>query len=869
VLEIAQLTANSAMADRLRHWVQFGMRLAFWPTLLLTLFALALALGIKQKEFVIAGPFQADTNPPQHSRYVYVPREGPARWWRQPMLGNLPGKPYQSFLQLRINDQKIGPPHRQHIDIRTGTTSGFSHWGAVVLFSLPPGVKDGPETIVTLHYSVRPRHWVTVTLAVFTALFGYLGYGRSLRSALAGLRIRASETVGHAERPIAVALRLPSLAMLGLGYAALATSIAYILASLCAAATGWALPATAPLRWSALAQWAARNEPYAGHLLVTLAGMGAIAAWLAELNPACRRAVERDELRLSRFLFRFGIVIIAFAFLLCISSMWAGIVRLGDLNFGNIGGLLPFSDAANYLSAAHDQAKDGVWGVVAARRPIAAAFRSVLLFFGNFSLQFMLILQICLVAYATWFAGQAVARWRGVWAAIAFVALTYIYSREFVPTTYTEALGLFWAMLSIPFFIAAIASGSVRPALVALAMTAFALMTRPGSMFTLPFMLVWLVWQFGHGARAKLGIFVVAICILIGIFGLNSLLQYAYGTPQASSSGNFAFVLCGFTMGTTWEGCLPKLAAQGQTSQQGEAAFARHLYAMAWENFRTAPGVFFGRLGEGVTEFVSEFPDVIWRGYGTAIVEPNWLFRSVLTAISVVGLIYIAARRAKAVELAFWALLWASIIASTAIVYLDSGQRTIAVSQPLIVLFFAIGLSGPARGRERAIPHARWTRYGSLGLIVATVLFICIPWIAHRLSPAATMTGYSLLVTKDEAVVFGGRRMSGFLVIEDGAPLRHDVPTLHRSDFAAIISQSSVESNQDLVHPVMPPVPFGFVFAPRGERDYGSGNQYIVPAEVVERSDVPAWHFKLKEWGRRPSGHNYWFYVTKAEPLHQ
>jgi hypothetical protein len=35
-----------------------------------------------------------------------------------------------------------------------------------------------------------------------------------------------------------------------------------------------------------------------------------------------------------------------------------------------------------------------------------------------------------------------------------------------------------------------------------------------------------------------------------------------------------------------------------------------------------------------------------------------------------------------------------------------------------------------------------------------------------------------------------------------------------------------------------------------------------VPAEVVERHDVPAWHFDLK-----PDAHaDYWLYVTKAEP---
>src|SRR5260370_41466447 len=150
--------------------------------------------------------------------------------------------------------------------------------------------------------------------------------------------------------------------------------------------------------------------------------------------------------------------------------MWVGSVRPGDPDWGNIGGLVPFSDAVYYLAASHDQAKDGFWNDVALHRPLAAAFRSVLLVFGNFSLQFMLILQACLLAGATCFATHAVARWRGIWAGTAFLALTYIYDREFVPTTHTEPLGLCWALLSFPFFIEAFRDGSVQPSLWAFAL---------------------------------------------------------------------------------------------------------------------------------------------------------------------------------------------------------------------------------------------------------------------------------------------------------------------------------------------------------------------------------------------------------------
>jgi len=159
------------------------------------------------------------------------------------------------------------------------------------------------------------------------------------------------------------------------------------------------------------------------------------------------------------------------------------------------------------------------------------------------------------------------------------------------------------------------------------------------------------------------------------------------------------------------------------------------------------------------------------------------------------------------------------------------------------------------------------SRYGSLGLIVMASLFVCVPWMAHRFSPVRAMVGDSLFPKHDEAFVFGGRRMSGFLVVEDGLPLRSDVPTLHLADFEAIIKQSEVEFYQGLLNPVTPPLPFGFVFAPRLEKGVSSIYQYIVPAEVVESPNVPAWHFTLERWGYKPGGFEYWFYVTKAEPL--
>jgi hypothetical protein len=155
---------------------------------------------------------------------------------------------------------------------------------------------------------------------------------------------------------------------------------------------------------------------------------------------------------------------------------------------------------------------------------------------------------------------------------------------------------------------------------------------------------------------------------------------------------------------------------------------------------------------------------------------------------------------------------------------------------------------------------------------VACVSLFLVPWLAYRLSPLRASPIGAEPETNGKANILGGRRTAGFLVVDDGAALRHDIPTLHFSTFAAIVSQSRIEDDfaQGLIHPLSPPLPFGFIFAPRVESGVPSEWKFIVPADVLERPDIQTWRLTLQEWQPKPtkrlfSGPN-WYYVTKAEP---
>ncbi len=500
------------------------------------------------------------------------------------------------------------------------------------------------------------------------------------------------------------------------------------------------------------------------------------------------------------------------------------------------------------------------WTPWALRRPLAAAFRSVLLFASYYSFPLMLVLQACLLAFAMCLASYAVVLWRGIWAGIVFFALSYIYTRIFMPTSLTEPLGLFWALLSVPFFVASFRSGSVKPALVAFALTSMALMTRMGSMFTIPALLLWLPWQFGRTVWDKFKIGACAVGILLAVVGMNSFLSKAYGSGDAETGSNFSYTLCGLTIGTTWDGCLTKLADRGEPLTGDEAAVARRLYAFAWENFKENPAIFFNRLAAGAKQFVTTFPSVIWKGYGVAVDQPVWLFPNVLTLICLVGLVHFARSGMSRREIAFWALLLASITVSSAVIYFDDGTRVLAASHPLMALFLAMGLGSQQLAALRKDLEAKLVQIGSFGLIVAAAILLAVPWISYRLSPLDKDQLLSLHSGQNDAFVWGGREMSGFLIVSDEVPLRADIPSLHFSEFQAIVNQSGMEQYFAVLHPTAPATPFGFVFTPR--LDIVRSGIFIVPAAVPERPDVSMWHFEMT--GSSPDSGDIGLYVTRG-----
>ncbi len=129
---------------------------------------------------------------------------------------------------------------------------------------------------------------------------------------------------------------------------------------------------------------------------------------------------------------------------------WSGHVRSADFNYNSIAGLVPNSDALSYFADATRLAfVDGHWGIVSSRRPLAQAFRQLTVFLAGYSYLATLVVQAGMLAVLLFWAARSVARWRGIWAGIAFFGFVFLLHRPYLNTTMTEPLGLACALLAL------------------------------------------------------------------------------------------------------------------------------------------------------------------------------------------------------------------------------------------------------------------------------------------------------------------------------------------------------------------------------------------------------------------------------------
>ena len=369
-----------------------------------------------------------------------------------------------------------------------------------MVFSLPEGVVNDHSTVLRVEHFLRLKpYWTALAGLVALVSAGFLGVRDLLKerrtldsSTLAIMSVRAAGATFRA----------------CLGFAGFA-AVLYLATVANGVVRHFALPNTAAFALNRGFRALAEDEPSLPYVLLAFGGIGVLVGWLSSLSPAALEVQREQERALTRRWRWSAPFIVVAAYLFCAAGPWAGVQRPGDNGLA-IGGIVPFSDALGHFAGPLRQVTDGRFDSWVERRLVAAATRSVLALVVSYSAAAFLLLQVVLVGLATSASAWAVAKWRGIWAGVTYFALVYILVRPFLSTFLTEPLGLLWALVAIPFLTEALRGSSLTAGVAAFFLTCLALLTRMGSMFTIPAFALWLLWS-AYRARQRL----VATCCAV------------------------------------------------------------------------------------------------------------------------------------------------------------------------------------------------------------------------------------------------------------------------------------------------------------------------------------------------------------------
>jgi hypothetical protein len=213
-----------------------------------------------------------------------------------------------------------------------------------------------------------------------------------------------------------------------------------------------------------------------------------------------------------------------------------------------IGGLLPWSDAADYLYEAQGLLNGDSLTSFGARRPLFSSFLAVLIGVSASDFQLALMLMTLINALAVLFAVRLMRQVCGTAPAAAFLLISAAFYARFSGKTLSEQLGFALGSLSLFALLSGAQARSFWRCAAGLGLLALALNARAGAFFILPAVAVWLACYYRKDKG--LGRAFVLACLSAALaFGMNALLLKVVAQPNSVPFSNYSYVLYGLASG--------------------------------------------------------------------------------------------------------------------------------------------------------------------------------------------------------------------------------------------------------------------------------------------------------------------------------
>jgi hypothetical protein len=618
--------------------------------------------------------------------------------------------------------------------------------------------------------------------------------------------------------------------------------------------TGKFLPAGYVFRKLAPATWLNEAVVRLPVSLLIASAVGSALWWLAAAFKQQASTQTFEVSFASAVRWTGPLLMIALLTIILGSGGYSGFITSADVQYMAFGSLVPYSDSLGYALSTFYLAGDGRWDWVSGTRPFAAAFRNLFMLVGGYSYLANIVVQMIALSLALYFATRSVSRWRGLWSGAAFLALSLVFSRSYIASTMTETLGLIWAFVSIGFFAEALRARSFPCAVATIGFTMLAQQTRMGAVFIVPALMAWTIYELSPKGRRWRDFIIVCAAVAIPVL-VGSFLVRVFGALNTAEGWNLAYIACALATDSEWYECGARIPPNLPTP----AARADFMYALAWEGLRTDPTKLFSKLYKNGSSFLWVLPHNMIVAHDPPIVLQPGTARNLL-ALLIPGMAYFVFRKGRAADTVLFVALFVLIFLSALLIFHHDGWRSLYATHPLMALIFAIGFANPA-ATESTTPSPSASAMLTFSGIVAGALIVAPFVVRHLGEPPAQ------IAAPGQRFVYGGRMVTGFIIVPDGTPPMKQTPSLPASTFASIMTRVPMETEWGpFIADITSRAPIAFFWTPDLRISTRSGGLYFGPPEIVTNRKAKAWRLTIGNpaWKKPRSAIDF---VERAEPL--
>jgi hypothetical protein len=318
--------------------------------------------------------------------------------------------------------------------------------------------------------------------------------------------------------------------------------------------------------------------------------------------------------------------VVLVGFSLALAELWGG----GASTVSVVGGLLPNSDARDYVieGARLTEGKDLTQ--LGSSRPLTGAYMAAMLWLSGGNLQVAVsLLGLFTGASFALLLIQSRRQFGGGAAAIAFFVL-FLFYRRFLGSTACESCGITFGALGL----ALLLDGFERRGTLEVGLGSICLVSafnaRPGAFFVLPCLVLAIIWHWRGDGWRSLRVAAVAVCCMAIAAEANVGVFRVLGTKEGVLFSNLGIVLYGTIHGGNWTLAYEQ---HPELLKMPEGRRAVAAYKMVWEDVRKEPSLAW-------TGAIRAWGDFSMNRHGPFSYVPNQALERALLFLAVLGIAF-------------------------------------------------------------------------------------------------------------------------------------------------------------------------------------------------------------------------------------